>query len=336
MLPWFLKGNCPLYLAPMAGFTDIAFRELCKRQGADVMVTEFVQSEPLIREVARTWSTIDFTETQRPMGVQIFGATPDSMATAARLIEERLQPDFIDLNFGCPAHNVVEQNAGSGLLRCPGLLENVARAVVCAVPSTPVTAKMRLGWDAESVVAVEVARRLEDSGVRAIAVHGRTKAQGYAGEANWEEIAKVAAMVRVPVIGNGDIRSGEIAVKRWKESGVAGLMIGRGALGNPWLFAEIQAWLRGENGSFAPTTDARWETLLAYARILMADQERKAYRREPTDVRWMLSKLHPFTKDLPGSRKLRARLSQCRSLEEVERLVTLCRGAADTLEKEGF
>ncbi len=329
-LSWFCKGNCPLYLAPMAGFTDIAFRELCKAQGADVMVTEFVQSEPLIREVARTWRTIDFTEAQRPMGVQIFGATPDSMARAAQLIAERLRPDFIDINFGCPAHNVVEQNAGSGLLRCPALLADVAGAVVRAVPEVPVTAKMRLGWDAESIVAADVARRLEDGGVRAIAVHGRTKAQGYSGEADWEEIAKVVASVQVPVIGNGDIRSGEMAVRRRRESGVAGLMIGRGALGNPWLFAETKAWLRGEEISFAPTAEERWETLLAYARILMADQEREAYRRESADVRWMLSKLHPFTKDLPGSRKLRAQLSHCHSLEEVERLVALCRGSVDT------
>ncbi|MDR2982402.1 MAG: tRNA dihydrouridine synthase DusB [Puniceicoccales bacterium] len=323
-LPWFGKDRCPLYLAPMAGFTDIAFRQLCKTHGADVMVTEFVQSEPLIRDVARTWHAIDFTEAQRPMGLQIFGATPESMAKAARLLEERLRPDFIDINFGCPAHNVVEQNAGAGLLRCPELLQDIVEAVIQAVERTPITAKMRLGWDRDHIVAVDVARRLEDAGVCAIAVHGRTKVQGYSGEADWDEIAKVASSVRVPVIGNGDIRNGEMALKRYCESGVAGLMIGRAALGNPWLFAEIKAALRGEALPDVPSDNVRWDMLLDYARILMSQQEH-SHRIHGGDVRWMLTRLHPFTHQLPGSRKLRARLSSCRTLEEICALADECR-----------
>ena len=247
-LPWFGHGKFPLYLAPMARHTDVAFRQLCKEQGADVMVTEFVQSEALIRDNAKAWEMVDFTEGQRPMGVQIFGATPASMAKAARLVCERMKPDFLDLNFGCPAHKVIEQNAGSGLLRCTPLLYDLVKAVKDAIPDVPLTAKMRLGWDHSTIVAVEVAGRLQSLGVEAIAVHGRTKEQGYSGEAHWGWIAQVAAAVDIPVIGNGDVKDGASALLRQRESGVSGLMIGRAALGNQWIFAQIKAALEGRGG----------------------------------------------------------------------------------------
>ncbi len=218
-LPWFGPGKFPLYLAPMARHTDVAFRQLCKEQGADVMVTEFVQSEALIRDNAKAWEMVDFTEGQRPMGVQIFGATPASMAKAARLVCDRMKPDFLDLNFGCPAHKVIEQNAGSGLLRCTPLLYDLVKAVKDAIPEVPLTAKMRLGWDHATIVAVDVAGRLQGLGVEAIAVHGRTKEQGYSGEAHWGWIAQVAAAVDIPVIGNGDVKDGASALLRQKESG---------------------------------------------------------------------------------------------------------------------
>ena len=157
-LPWFGPGRFPLYLAPMARHTDVAFRQVCKEQGADVMVTEFVQSEALIRDNVKAWEMVDFTEGQRPMGVQIFGATPASMAKAARLVCDRVRPDFLDLNFGCPAHKVIEQNAGSGLLRCTPLLYDLVKAVKDAIPDVPLTAKMRLGWDHSTIVAVEIGR----------------------------------------------------------------------------------------------------------------------------------------------------------------------------------
>lgn len=317
-LPWFADGKFPLYLAPMAGFTDYPFRQLCKEQGCDVMVTEFVQCEPLVRGVDRAWDMVDFSDDQRPMGVQIFGATPETMAKAARLLEERLRPDFIDMNFGCPAVKVVEQNAGSGLLRCPDTLMRIVDAVVAAVPGTPVTAKMRLGWDRDSLVAVDVARRLESSGVRAIAVHGRTKEQGYSGEADWAEIAKVAEAVSVPVIGNGDIKSGADALRRRRETKVSGLMIGRGALGNPWIFPEIKAALAGGTPPPPPSHEERWDTLLRFADILMS---RPNHRRDPGDIRWAVGKLHALTGGLPGSRKLRAELSTCDTLDDFKALV---------------
>jgi tRNA-dihydrouridine synthase B len=317
-LPWFGPGRFPLYLAPMARHTDVAFRQLCKEQGADVMVSEFVQSEALIRGNAKAWEMVDFTETQRPMGVQIFGATPASMAQAARQVCDRVRPDFLDLNFGCPAHKVIEQNAGSGLLRCPALLYDLVKAVKDAIPDVPLTAKMRLGWDYESVVAVEVAVRLEQLGVEAIAVHGRTKEQGYSGEAHWGYIAQVAAAVSIPVTGNGDVKDGVSAKRRRDESGVSGLMIGRAALSNPWIFNEIKAALAGQ-GEITPviTAQKRWDAIIRLSELTL---EVHASRLGSRDVRWMLDRLHPLTHGLPGSRKIRDRMRGCLSLDDLRYL----------------
>jgi len=317
-LPWFGPGRFPLYLAPMARHTDVAFRQLCKEQGADVMVSEFVQSEALIRGNAKAWEMVDFTETQRPMGVQIFGATPASMAQAARQVCDRVRPDFLDLNFGCPAHKVIEQNAGSGLLRCPALLYDLVKAVKDAIPDVPLTAKMRLGWDYESVVAVEVAVRLEQLGVEAIAVHGRTKEQGYSGEAHWGYIAQVAAAVSIPVTGNGDVKDGVSAKRRRDESGVSGLMIGRAALSNPWIFNEIKAALAGQ-GEITPviTAQKRWDAIIRLSELTL---EVHASRLGSRDVRWMLDRLHPLTHGLPGSRKIRDRMRGCLSLDDLRLL----------------
>jgi len=317
-LPWFGPGRFPLYLAPMARHTDVAFRQLCKEQGADVMVSEFVQSEALIRGNAKAWEMVDFTETQRPMGVQIFGATPASMAQAARQVCDRVRPDFLDLNFGCPAHKVIEQNAGSGLLRCPALLYDLVKAVKDAIPDVPLTAKMRLGWDYESVVAVEVAVRLEQLGVEAIAVHGRTKEQGYSGEAHWGYIAQVAAAVSIPVIGNGDVKDGLSAKRRHDESGVSGLMVGRAALSNPWIFNEIKAALAGQ-GEITPviTAQKRWDAIIRLSELTL---EVHASRLGSRDVRWMLDRLHPLTHGLPGSRKIRDRMRGCLSLDDLRQL----------------
>lgn len=315
----FQAGKIPLYLAPMSGFTDIAFRELCKEHGADVLVSEFVQSEPLIRDRERTWRDVDFTPEQRPMGIQIFGANPDSMARAATLLETRLAPDFIDINFGCPARKVVEQNAGSGLLRDLPLMEKIARAVVDAVPATCVTAKIRLGWDSHSLVHIEAAKCLEDAGIRVLAVHGRTKAQGYSGEADWEKIAEVVRAVQIPVVGNGDIRDAETAVRRVRETGVAGLMVGRGALGKPWLFAQIKNALSGnaESGAGTPTTEAVFSTLFRYAETLAKTRGDAGTQ----NIRWLLARLHPFTYGVAGGKRVRAELASCTTLDDLRRLL---------------
>ena len=205
-LPWF-QDRFPLYLAPMAGVSDKIFRQLCKKYGADVLTTEFVSAEGIFRRNERTREYLDFDEIERPIGVQLFGADAEHMAEAAKQVVDWVQPDFVDLNFGCPVNKVVCRNGGSALLKdCP-TLANVAAAVVRAIAPLPTTAKIRIGWDADSVNAVRVAKILSDCGIGALTVHGRTRAQGYSGGADWNVIGEVAAAIPIPVIGNGDLES---------------------------------------------------------------------------------------------------------------------------------
>jgi len=226
MLAWFNKMR-PLYLAPMAGVTDSVFRRLCKEQGADVLVTEFVSADGILHRNQRTREMLSFQAEERPLGVQLFGADPQRMAEAAKSVIDWVQPDFIDLNFGCPVNKVVSKHGGSALLRdCP-LLERVASAVVKAVAPVPVTAKIRLGWSSETINATTTATILEQTGIAAVAVHGRTKEQGYSGAADWEAIAQVAETVSIPVIGNGDLVDVDEIILRLQSTKVRGLMIGR-------------------------------------------------------------------------------------------------------------
>lgn len=313
MLPWLQPDRFPLYLAPMAGITDVVFRSLCKELGADVMVTEFVSAEGILQRDDRTRHYTEFDDGQRPLGVQLFGADGVRMGEAARKIIDWKQPDFIDINFGCPVNKVVSKNGGSSLLRnCP-LLASVARGVASAVP-VPVTAKMRIGWDAQNINAVEVARLLEDCGVQAIAVHGRTKAQGYSGLADWEVIAQVADAVKIPVIGNGDISGGPDVEVRRAQTGVRGVMIGRAAMTNPWVFREIRQYLA--TGVHAPTAgiEERFALMRRHCRMALA----RATRGELEIMRSMRTRLMNYTKSLPGGKHLRGRFSHVTSFMELE------------------
>ncbi len=322
MLHWFSDGKFPLYLAPMAGVTDLIFRRICKEMGADVMVTEFVSAEGIMQADERTRKYTEFDEEQRPVGVQLFGADGVRMGEAARkIIDKGLAgrvPDFIDINFGCPVNKVVSRNGGSSLLRdCP-LLASVAAGVAKAVGhEVPVTAKIRIGWDADSVNAVEVAKTLEDCGMRAIAVHGRTRAQGYSGEADWETIDAVARAVGVPVIGNGDIATGADLAKRKRETAVSGVMIGRAAMQNPWVFREAKHFLQtGEVMEPVPLTE-RWELILHHCRMAV---ESERYGNERQTLTAMRGRLMAYCKGFPGAKDLRQRLCQVDSVASVEAL----------------
>lgn len=315
MLPWFKNNQFPLYLAPMARFTDVVFRQLCKEQGADVMVTEFVQADALLREDPRLWETVDFTESQRPMGVQLFGSKPLSMAAAAQLLADRLRPDFIDLNFGCPADRVVCMDAGSSMLRNPLKLGQVTAAVVQAVPEIPVTVKIRIGWDADNIVALEVGKIVEAAGAQALAIHGRTKVQGYSGEANWAVIAETAAALKIPVIGNGNICQASDLIKIRQETPCAGIMIGRAALGYPWIFRELKQYLQNGQLPAAPSIAERWTTILDYTEKLMARPFREQRHQ---DLRWMRPKIIALTKEMPGSRKIRGALGAVHQLADLK------------------
>jgi tRNA-dihydrouridine synthase B len=312
MLPWFNHMR-PLYLAPMAGVTDSVFRRLCKEQGADVLVTEFVSADGILHRNERTREMLNFLPEERPVGVQLFGADPARMAEAAKSVRDWVQPDFIDLNFGCPVNKVVCKHGGSALLRdCP-LLERVALAVVKAVGPLPVTAKIRLGWDSASVNATTTATILEGAGIAAIAVHGRTKEQGYSGMADWETIARVAETVSIPVIGNGDLVGVDEIVLRLQSTKVRGLMIGRAAMTSPWLFRRAKHFLRTGEFLAEPSIEERWSHILRHCRMATAE-----LASEKHAMAAMRGRLMAYSKGMPGGRALRAELQQVSSVAEVE------------------
>jgi len=311
-LPWF-SNRFPLYLAPMAGVSDKIFRQLCKEHGADILTTEFVSAEGIFRRNQRTREYLDFDEIERPIGVQLFGADPEHMAEAARQVIDWVAPDFIDLNFGCPVNKVVAKNGGSALLKdCP-TLASVAAAVVRAVAPMPVTAKIRIGWDADSINAPRVARILLDAGIVAITVHGRTRAQGYAGVADWDTIAKVAAAVPIPVIGNGDLASAADVAKRCHETGIAGAMIGRAAMSAPWIFSQTKHYLVTGEIPDAPELPERWNLILRHCQL--AVRQRGA---EESAMRSMRARLMAYSRAMPDAKRLREKFSYVSTLAEVE------------------
>ncbi len=318
MLPWFQNGRFPLYLAPMAGVTDLIFRRLCKELGADVMVTEFVSAEGIMQADERTRIYTEFDDDQRPVGVQLFGADGPRMGEAALRIIEWKQPDFIDINFGCPVKKVVAKNGGSSLLKdCP-TLAHVASSIVKAVGSqVPVTAKIRIGWDRSHINGPEICRTLEDCGIQAIAVHGRTRAQGYSGEADWDIIDQCSRSVSVPVIGNGDISSGADVAHRRNTTGIKGVMIGRAAMSSPWVFREARQYL--ENATIPPTVsdEERWELILRHTRLLI---EWGKFPSERHAMQSMRSRLMAYTRGLRGGKFLRQRFGTVSSLAELEEI----------------
>ncbi len=330
VLPWFSDKRFPLYLAPMAGVTDVIFRGICKELGADVMVTEFVSAEGIMQADHRTRKYTEFTEGQRPVGVQLFGADGKRMGEAARKIIDWKRPDFIDINFGCPVNKVVARNGGSSLLRdCPALA-SVAQGVVDGVGGlVPVTSKIRIGWDTQSINAPDVARLLEDSGIAAIAVHGRTRAQGYGGEADWEAIDSVARAVRVPVIGNGDITCGADVAKRRNETAVSGVMIGRAAMQSPWVFREARHYLDTGMEMQGIDLSERWNLVVRHCRLAV---ESLRHGSEVQTLTAMRSRLMAYCKGFPGARELRQRLCHVSSVAEVEDLAALSISRAEMMD----
>jgi tRNA-dihydrouridine synthase B len=311
-LPWF-SNRFPLYLAPMAGVSDKIFRQLCKEHGADILTTEFVSAEGIFRRNQRTREYLDFDEIERPVGVQLFGADPEHMAEAARQVIDWVAPDFIDLNFGCPVNKVVAKNGGSALLKdCPALA-SVAAAVVRAVAPMPVTAKIRIGWDGDSINAPRVARVLLDAGITAITVHGRTRAQGYAGVADWNTIAEVAAAVSIPVIGNGDLASAADVAKRRHETGIAGAMIGRAAMSAPWIFSQTKHYLVTGEIPDAPELPERWNLILRHCQLVVAH-----WGAEESAMRSMRARLMAYSRAMPDAKRLRQKFSHISTLAEVE------------------
>jgi tRNA-dihydrouridine synthase B len=297
----------------MAGVTNTVFRRICKKRGADVVTTEFVSAEGILHRNKRTKHYLEFHEEERPLGVQLFGAEPDRLAAAAQEVIEWVRPDFIDLNFGCPVNKVVCKNGGSSLLKnCP-LLERIAAAVVRAAHPLPVTAKIRIGWDHHSINAVKTARILEQTGIRRVTVHGRTKEQGYSGRADWKVIGEVAAAIAIPVIGNGDIASAADALARRRDTGVSGMMIGRAAMSSPWLFSEIRSAMNPSFPFSPPTLEEKWRLICDHC-----SQEIQSRGNERNAVSAMRSRFMAYTRAMPGGSRLREGLARVKSLSELE------------------
>jgi tRNA-dihydrouridine synthase B len=309
------SGSVPLYLAPQAGVSESPFRRLCREYGADVVVSEFVSAEGIRRHDRRTHGYLRFHDDERPIGIQIFGSEPDAMAEAARLVEEVYEPDFLDINFGCPVKKVVSRNGGSGCLRDLDLVQNIIRAVKAAI-SIPTTVKIRSGFTEETRRPVEIALRCQDAGAVALTLHARTRTQMYSGTANWDEIAAVKAALDIPVIGNGDVFRGEDAARMHAHTGCDAIMIARGSHGAPWLFRQARAALQGLPVPADPDPAERFRIVIDHARLAIAweSDEEKAMIEFRKHLGW-------YTKGLPNGRLLRQELFEVRRLEDAERLL---------------
>jgi nifR3 family TIM-barrel protein len=310
--PFPLTADVPLYLAPMAGVSESPFRRLCRRFGADVVITEFLSAEGIRRENEATIAKLRFGSDERPIGVQIFGADPQAMSEAAALVTDVFAPEFIDINFGCPVKKVVKRNGGSGCLRDLDLVQDVIRAVSRGT-SLPVTCKIRSGWNEEMRDPVSIALRCQDAGARVLALHPRTRTQMYTGHAHWDEIAAVVDALDIPVLGNGDIKTPQDAMRMRAETGCAGVMIARGSFGQPWIFDQTRDLLEGRAMRPDPSVEQRFAVALDHARMA-ADYEpdrRGAAIEFRKHLGW-------YVKGLPGSAELRKKLHAVTSLGEVE------------------
>lgn len=310
--------DSPFMLAPLAGYTDSPMRRLARRFGASMVWTEMVSAEGAVRGGEKTLALLCFHPEERPISVQLFGARPDPMARAAALIE-RLGPDTVDLNVGCPARKVVKGGAGAALMRDPGLLSEIAGAVVEAT-SLPVTAKIRSGWDRDSVNAAEIARVLEERGVVAVIVHPRTRAQGFSGPADWSVIREVRRSVGIPVIGSGDVSDPSDALRMLEETSCDGVMIGRAAVGNPWIFGRCAEAVASGRVPPAPGLDARISTAIDHLDLMV---ETKGERRGVLEMR---KHFVAYFRGFPGAAHLRSELVRMEGHRDVrERLVAALR-----------
>ena len=300
----------PIILAPMAGVTDLPFRVLCREQGAGLICMEMVSAKAILYNNKNTEELMEIHPDEHPVSLQLFGSDPDILSQIAARIEDR-PFDILDLNMGCPVPKVVNNGEGSALMRDPKLVEEILRKLVKAVKK-PVTVKIRKGFDDEHVNAVEIARIAEDCGVAAIAVHGRTRQQYYSGRADWEIIAKVKEAVQIPVIGNGDVTGPDSALAMLRQTGCDGVMVGRGAQGNPWIFKQIPHFL--ETGTYLapPTPEEKYEMILRHAELLCR------VKGEYTAVREMRKHLSWYTVGMPHSAKFRQMINTLESMEALK------------------
>ena len=302
-------GDRPLILAPMEEVTNPPFRKFCKRYGADWLYSEFVSADALVRSINKTVKKLTIEESERPVTIQIYGRFIDSMVEAAKIVEE-VQPDFIDINFGCPVKRVAAKGAGAGMLRDVPLMVEMAKQIVKAV-KIPVTAKTRLGWDAENIIIGDVAERLQDVGISALAIHGRTRSQMYKGEADWEPTARVKQnpRIKIPIIGNGDIDSPQKAKEAFERYGVDGVMIGRATIGKPWIFEQIKHYLA--TGEVLPELSVSAQIEIIKEQILLSME----WLDEVRGLFHMRRHMACMFKGLPHFRDLRIQMLQAPNIE---------------------
>lgn len=305
--------HTPVVLAPMEDVTDLAFRLVCKRRGADVVYTEFVSSEAIIRDIPKTLDKMKLLDEERPIAIQIYGNKVESMVQAAR-IAEQLKPDLLDINYGCPSKHVAGSGAGSGLLKTPELMEAITRAVVNAV-DIPVTAKTRLGWCDSNINIVEIAQMLESCGIQALTIHGRTRSQKFKGQANWQLIGEAKKAVKIPVIGNGDVVSPQDAARMLEIAQVDGVMIGRGAYGNPWIFEQTRHYLQTGQLLPAPELAERIEVLLEHLDLSI---QYKGARRGALE---MGKHYGNYLKGIRNVKHLKAALRSLTDYQEIRELI---------------
>ena len=310
-------GERPVLLAPMEDVTDIAFRLMCKRFGADMVYTEFVSADALIRNVSKTQQKLDVSDEERPVAIQIYGKEVGPMVEAAQICEEA-KPDVLDINFGCPVKKVAGKGAGAGMLRNIPLMLEITREVVKAV-KIPVTVKTRLGWDADHRIIVELAEQLQDCGIAALSIHGRTRAQMYTGEADWSLIGEVKRNPRmtIPIIGNGDVVTAEQCKQRFDDYGVDGVMIGRGSIGRPWIFREVKHYLT--TGEPLPKEPFGWYLDILKQQV-MQSVERLDERRGILHIRRHLAATSLF-KGISDFKQTRVAMLRAETVEKLFRIM---------------
>lgn len=322
-------GEKPLFLAPMEDVTDIGFRMLCKRFGAAMVYTEFVSAEALVRNIKSTINKLSIADSERPVGIQIYGRDVESMVEAAKIVEQ-VSPDVIDLNFGCPVKKVASKGAGSGMLRNIPLLLDITREVVKAV-KTPVTVKTRLGWDSENLVITTLAEQLQDCGIEALTIHGRTRAQMYTGNADWSLIKEVKdnPRIHIPIIGNGDITTAEEAKMAFDQYGVDAVMVGRATFGRPWVFKEMNELIRGIDGSStALTIDDKIDILKEQLEINV--EKIDEYRGILHTRRHLASS--PIFKGIPDFKQTRIAMLRANTVDELNSILEDCRVRLKSIE----
>ena len=322
-------GEKPLFLAPMEDVTDIGFRMLCKRFGAAMVYTEFVSAEALVRNIKSTINKLSIADSERPVGIQIYGRDVESMVEAAKIVEQ-VSPDVIDLNFGCPVKKVASKGAGSGMLRNIPLMLEITKEVVKAV-KTPVTVKTRLGWDSENLVITTLAEQLQDCGIEALTIHGRTRAQMYTGNADWSLIKEVKdnPRIHIPIIGNGDITTAEEAKMAFKQYGVDAVMVGRATFGRPWVFKEMNELIKGIDGtSTALTIDDKIDILKEQLEINV--EKIDEYRGILHTRRHLASS--PIFKGIPDFKQTRIAMLRANTVDELNSILEDCRVRLKSIE----